>query len=408
VRERGEEPDPFSRRVVPWIAGAAAASLLLAALFGALGSDLGTPRSRGASSFSPSVLGTEAFRTLLGEVGIPVVASREDSGRRAGSRGLLVIVAPEDPAAVEALVEDAEHVLLVLPKWSGRVHPLREDWVSGVDPVPAEVVATVLQAAGVAARTRQARGPVGGWTDLDGLRPDLEAPILLEGEDLEPVISCGAGVLLAKAGDHAGAGSLWILSDPDLLATGGLGRGDNGALAVRIVETLRPGSGAVFLDETVHGFRRESGVWREMLRFPLVAVTIHVLAAVLLAATAGARRFGAPADGDAGAEPGKRVLVANTARLLLEGGHAGSVLARYGRTAFRGVAEAHRAPGIPGSADSIRFLDRAGEGRGRGGEASRLAAELRSAVESGESRASRLTAIAVRIHAWREEMTRGH
>ena len=41
--------------------------------------------------------------------------------------------------------------------------------------------------------------------------------------------------------------------------------------------TNAPGSGAVFLDETLHGFARAPSFWRETLSFPLGLVTIHAL-----------------------------------------------------------------------------------------------------------------------------------
>lgn len=402
------ESGPFSRRAVTWIAAVCTVSLLGGAVLGALGDDIAAPRSHGSDGFSYSALGHAGFREVLSHLGVPVVLSRHASGRRAAAGGVLLVAEPNSRDGLKTMIETARSTLLVLPKWRSEPHEFAPGWIRIVTPVPETEVNDVLADAGVVARLARPRSVEGGWTGAPGGGPVLQFPQLLEGEGLEALIRCREGILLAEVPHPLGEGRrLRILSDPDLLANHGLGRGDNAAIVVAAIEDLRGGSGTVFIDETLHGFARTPSFWRESLSFPLALVTMHALLLAGLVVLAGGARFGAAAHVEAA--PGKAFLVENTARLLALGGHSSAVLVRYWRDSLRAVAETLRAPGSPGSTVCLDALDRASRSRGLVDGARSLDAKVLEAARGKRRDGGRtLLRAAAEVRSWREEMTRGH
>src|SRR5262249_56525747 len=99
--------------------------------------------SSGPDAFSRSALGHRAFLDLARGRGIPVLVSRHDSARRAGTGGVLVLAEPrlesdQSPRArrMEAILAAAHTVLLVLPKWTGRDDPARPGCTAAAVPAP--------------------------------------------------------------------------------------------------------------------------------------------------------------------------------------------------------------------------------------------------------------------------------
>src|SRR5262249_39118671 len=131
------------------------------------------------------------------------------------------------------------------------------------------------------------------WEPAVQLEPHIERPQLLRSPVLAPVVECADGVLIGEA--SGGDRDVVVISDPDLIARHGLGRNATAILAVRALGLLRHGDETVVVDESLHGFATAATVWREMLRFPLVLVPVHLalIACLLLLATM--TRFGSPA-----------------------------------------------------------------------------------------------------------------
>ena len=129
-----------------------------------------------------------------------------------------------------------------------------------------------------------------------GPKPDLPSPVQLikQSAHLEPLVTLGGDVLFGRVlpSDERSTSDVYVLSDPDLIATHGLVRGDNATLAVSIVERLRPGGGGVVFDETLHGGDVRPSLWREVFRPPLVFATGSAFFAGLVLVAAGLGRFG--------------------------------------------------------------------------------------------------------------------
>ena len=412
---------PFSGKAVAWLVGISSVSLAAALFVSVFGADLLVRRvSAGPDADSVSALGHHALVETLRRLEVPVLVSRGDSGAKAKKAGVLVVAEPEivgdDARKRRIRLRDlvgspvANPPLLVLPKWSGTQDPDREEWVSGAAEMPLHEVQDVLIAAGLPGTVRRAdEGDLGDW-DTKGIgsgvraTPTLRWPQLLaEGTpDATPVIRCAAGVLLARYDDPP----VYVLSDPDLLSTHGLAKGENAVLAVALLDHLRAGGGVV-LDETLHGVERRPGVWNELLRFPLSLAVVQALlaAAVLLLAATG--RFGAPLRSAPAIEPGKRFLIENTAGLLRLGAHSGFALDRYLQTSVLEAARATHAPANLSRERVREWLARAGESRGAHERLEALEAEVAAVRTDSAASPERVVAAARRIHRWRVEATAG-
>ena len=76
------------------------------------------------------------------------------------------------------------------------------------------------------------------------------------------VLGAERGALVARSQD----GLLWLVSDPDVLNTAGLARGDNAVLAhALVVGLLEPES--LVVDEVLHGYGQKHNLWRALIRF---------------------------------------------------------------------------------------------------------------------------------------------
>jgi len=291
---------PFRRRTVRWLVGICTVSFVGALALAIFGPDVIPPPSAGADTYSKAALGHLAFVRLLRELDVPVVSSRHESARRAGHGALLVLAEPKDcpPGSERArrlrrMIHASERTLLVLPKWRGVPHRTKRGWVQVVHLLDDRRVAEVLEAAELSVGvTRHPRLGPDRWRS--GPLPyaptfPLATMQLLDGEGMQDLVTCAYGTLLAEV--RRPGGRLLVLSDPDVLANAGIDEGQNAALAVSIVEHLRPDGGAVVFDETLHGFEQQPSIWRELFDFPLVLLMLQGLLVLLVLPSAQLREF---------------------------------------------------------------------------------------------------------------------
>jgi hypothetical protein len=393
---------PFSRRATFWLLAVGASSLVVALFFALFGEHFREPPSHRANSYSRSAIGHHAFVRLLRRLDVPVLVSRWESGRRAGSSGVLVVAEPYLELAAGAQITDAHAALVVLPKWDGAPKSEPRGHVASVDLVERERASEVLElvAPGTVVRPRRH----GAWHGPSGLVPEIEEPQLVVSGSLRPIVWNDDGVLLGET--WVSGTRVLLLSDPDLLSNHGLHRGDNAALAVFAIEELREGELTVVIDETAHGYELRPSIWAALGRFPLVLVTAQVLLAALCLFWASLERFGAPLDHGTGHRPGSEYLLGNTAALLLHGGHGRHTLERYLEAAVRGVLRRLHAPPGLGRAAQRAWLERAGAARDVTHSLAALEREL-DGLSEGRRAERQMMLTAGRIHRWREEMLRG-
>lgn len=398
----------FGRRGAGWLAAVAAASLGAAAFLGIYGDALYDPPSFAPDSFSRSAVGHRAFVELLRVLGRQVIVSRHRTADKAAEAVVALLeprVGPEDDTRsgiLDAVNGASRRLLVVLPKRGALPDPTRPRFVAHAGLLPPEDAQRVLDALEIAAKVVRPDRSIAAWRgELPA--PALDAPQLVTGTDLHPLLSSDEGIL---------AGELrfedWhtiVLSDPDVLATHGLARGGNAALAVALLERLAGGPVPVVVDETLHGFDQQPSIARELLRFPLVLATTSALLAAALLAWAALVRFGRPRPPEPLLAPGKLFLVESTAGLLRHGGHAGLAAAAYLRAAKDEVVHRLRPPGEAGEAGA--WLARFAEARGREASLRELEERVRRLGARGKGGEEEAVRAAQAVHRWREEMTDG-
>jgi len=400
---------PFSRRMLILIGVVAVGSLVLGLGLAVFGDKVSRAPISDANAFSRSAVGHKAFVELLERLDIPVVVSRYESAKKAKKGAVLILAEPRpnDDAVkrARALASDADTVLMILPKWSSVPQAKRKQWVASVSlydkgdiqRVASEVLAVDLQ---VVRPERVDRFT----TDELGITPQLRYPQLLRSESVEPIVATEDGILLGQVNRTQGV--VWVLSDPDVIATHSIGRGDNARFALAVVDHLRSADGAVVFDETVHGFQIEPSVWRALLEFPLVLATLQILCAALLFLWSGIRRFGAPRSPRPAIEPGKRFLIDNTAALLQFGGHTAHALRRYYNTTVRDVARNLNAPDLD-DAKLEAWLERVGSNKGVKLRLADVRSEVAAVTAVRRVQPRSVVLAANRLYYWKQEMLHG-
>jgi hypothetical protein len=337
----------------------------------------------GVSSYDLSAIGHAGLYDVLRRTGRPVKRSVGNTLALVGRSGVLVVAEPELWRMGEVEGEwlmAAPRLLLVLPKWRGEVDEERPDWVSAVTPLPLREAGRTLEL--VISRSEVFRSAWPEKWDKNGIGRALPTGPEARGEQaenriqlirsraLKPVVSAGDGILLGELVYYGK--KIWVLSDPDVMSNHGLGRGNNAAFMLALIDALRgwnnsdPGAAIVF-DETVHGYRQAEGSPLTLLfRFPFALVSALVVLTGILLVWAGAGRFGAPRLPEAPLDFGKGKLIDNSARLLDYAGHHTALLARYAQMTVRLAAQALHAPPGLDEAALAAWLDRIGRARGVG------------------------------------------
>lgn len=418
--------DRRSARILTWVAGVALAVTLFFLVFA--DEPGGGEDSWGADSFSPSAIGYRALARLL-EARVPVLISHHSSAAKTSPRRpLLLFEPPADFAALEQLrqmvrtaLERQAPVVVVLPKWAGERSPKQPRWLGRAVLLPEAVPETVLAAAIDGARaavpdTEAAKASSIRRFDLRSQRwqsrldgdaevpsPELPHPQLIAKSTLgwQPVVESVDGVLVAR---FPGTG-LYLVADPDLLNTSGLGRGDNAVLAYRLlIEHLAPE--ALILDETLHGYRLASSVWRALLEMPLAAFSLHLAGLAALTLWAGSGRFGRPHQPPPRVAPGKRTLVDNTAGLFGLREHLQHSLEQYFRLTVARVAARLRIAAGGDLHRQVTALARLGRARGLDTDLEQLVRDVfRASAGAGDPR--RVLVLTRNMYRWRKEILDG-
>jgi len=423
----------FTPRAVRWIVGVGIVSLLLTLLLSVLAKSGEPERSTAeANAFSYSAVGHRAFVALLERVGVDVTVSRYRSAERASRERPLLVLEPhadDQLAELEDLVRGARNrgapIVVALPKWevTDTVHD--RGWANRIELLSPyrvdetiDVVTKALAGAdsplyfgsfSVARGDREA-GTVSVQGRSTGWRLGLEPYQLLgDDDDLVPIVTVdgiveGSRTLLAKVSGS----EVYLLSDPDLVNTMGLGLADHAHLAVAIVDEVL-GVDEVVVDEIAHGFERAETIWQELMGFPLILVTLHVAGLLALALWAAMARFGKPEARPPRVPSGKQTLLDNTATLLALGHHAGYGAKRYLETTLRLLARAYGLPAEASEEARLEQLATIAARRGGRTDLRALAREVAGLADRGGLREEhRARELARRIYDFRKELWDGH
>jgi hypothetical protein len=205
-----------------------------------------------------------------------------------------------------------------------------------------------------------------------------------------------------------GGRRIWVLSDPDIIANQGFGRGNNAALAVAAINRLRGANGSVIFDETVHGFlARPASPFLLLFRFPFVVATIQGLLALALLLWATLARFGAPQSLPPPLSAGRSGLLQNVASLIEFTGHQEKIIRRYVLETIRDVGRQLHAPrGISGN-ELLAWLVRVGSARGVETDCNAVIRQLEDLPEGRRRNLPSLVRLARQIHQWKGEIIDG-
>ncbi len=418
----------FSRRLlIGWIV---AAALTFAVSLYFMGSkDQGD--TIGPSAFSRSAIGYAGIADVLQKLDVDVVKSRYDSLGKLTPGSVLVIAEPRPGPAAERTLRTllkADTILMILPKWTGEPSRRKSGWIGKAELLPRAEAAWVLHF--VAPRAEVTRSDQTSWTtNLLNITPTLQAPVqLMRGGGLRPLIGDQNGILLGEIAPGNGQflllsdqlkplqrgaavthkHTVWVLSDPDVIANHGFAAAGNAALAAAMFKHLLTGSGRVVFDETLHGFTSEpAGPLLLLFRFPFIVATLQgaIAIALLLWATLG--RFGAPQPAPQPMSAGRLGLLQNIAKLVEFTGHHEVMIRRYVFETMRDVARQLHAPRGLSTAALVAWLQRVGAARGITTDCAALMSETEALADGRRHSAASLVRLAREIHRWRGEIVDG-
>ncbi len=334
----------MSRRSLILILGAGVPLLLASLVLVVFADYLFPPPSFGADSHSRSAIGHRGLVSVLRSWGYATARSRFRSGEKVGPGDLLVLAEPATGTervdlgdVIERAIRNGARVLLVLPKWSGRESRTVQGWLAEVRLVEVSAATAVLNEfeGGTGFGVDRGRAVAGSaWQSSMhvAMAPDIDHPQVVSSPpaaDIDRLLWHDDGFLLARNR----AGTMYALSDPDLINNAGIGRGANSALLAGLLRReIRP-SGIV-IDETTHGYSLPDSFWATVVRYPLVLFSAPLVLLLVLVVWRCMHRFGRPEQPPPRLAPGKAGLLENMASLLFMGGHSRAAARQYVHLSF--------------------------------------------------------------------------
>lgn len=348
---RGEIFSPWMRRAVLALVVVSAAGGVGSLLYGAR---FVSPTPIDTDSYGAGPLGHRVFAEVLEELGRHVLQNRGDRYDTIDTP--LLVLEPRAEARVDGTLHRLEHVLaarqaqgqptlVVLPKWELQLGLSMVEPV--VEPVGDERFMDVFDAA-LPDHHGDGRPRVhhvaSGMTDtmLVGLLGEFRAEV----PELQTIqrLPVGCDVLLDGP---TGAvivefpRGTYVVSDPDLLHSYNLHRGDHAAMWLALLERI--GGDTVVIDETFHGHGHALKLGEALGQFPAILVVAHLAVLLFLIIMLGSRRFGRPED-DPSLGHGPREAIAVAASVLADGQPLGTLAYNY---VVEVIQDLHRRLGLP-------------------------------------------------------------
>lgn len=385
-----------------------------ALVLGAYAPDLRSGRNGGAHALSNAATGYSAIVSLTRALGGDPQVLRDP--RQFGTAHLLVVTPEKGAVDISAALEDreADPTLFVLPKWETQRDPRHSGWVHKVGMAPLYEATSVLAPGWRFVMRRY--GITQPLTSRRDLPPAIrfKAPRLVqtidrveEDEDrmkdpdyraaieLHPlVIDEKGGVLVAQLGDRP----LYVLSDPDLLNNMGMKDERQAAAALALLQWMNGGTlDGIAFDVSFNGFGRSRSPLKLLFEPPFVAMSLTVVAALLLAGIQAFGRFGPVRPRERAIALGKAALIDNSAALIRKAGREAGMGARYAAVIRDWAARAFGAPAHLRDGALDAYLD-ALKGRAQFTGLAAQAADARSRPE--------LLDAARALHDWKGETIR--
>lgn len=393
----------FRGRTVALLLAIGIAGFVGMLLLGAYAPDLRSGRNGGAHALSNAVTGYSALVKLAEATGRHPRILRDP--RQFDTEDLLVLTPESSATNVSAALEGRETkpTLFILPKWRSVPDEHHPGWARyrGLLPLyePVGVLAPEIRFA-----MRHYRSGGGALTSHMGFgrfwapRP-IQVITGLEKRPFTPLLTDGrGGTVLAQVGE----GPLYVLADPDLLNNRGLKQLDQAAEALRLLDWMNStGAEGIAFDVSLNGFGHSRSPLKLLFEPPFLAMTLAIVAALLLAGLHALGRFGPVRPRERAIAFGKAALVDNSALLIRKAGREARLGGRYAAAIRERAARAFGAPARLRAKDTGDALDAyldALKGRHR-------FTDLAQAAEAAADRHS-LLAAAQALHDWQGEKTR--
>jgi hypothetical protein len=388
----------FRRGTMLLIVAVGVAAFCAMLVLGAYAPDLRSGKNGGGHSLSNAAIGFSGLVRLAEATGRNPRILRQE---QLWDTEDLVILTPEAAATNLSKVmteRAAKATLVVLPKWQSQRDPAKPAWVwvSGLAPAsePEGVLAPQWKLKVARAKTRsQMLVTVPGHAPSSMRFPAPAVTQFIAAEKLEPIVTDASGrVVLAKLPD-----SPWfVLADPDLIDNHGIADARRAAAALALLDFLNSTDAeAVHFDVTLNGLGSTRSPLRLAFDPPFLAVTLTILAALLLAGMQALVRFGVPLRAERAIAFGKAALVDNSAALVRKAGREGHLGGRYTAIIRDRMATMLRLPPAMSEEEVDARLDQLRSDR----QFSSLAA---SAVQANTREG--VLAAARALHLWQQEV----
>jgi len=395
-RSGGDTPGLFRLRTVVILVAvgvAAFAAMLVVAAY-APGS---TPKGGGsAHAVSNSAIGYSGIIRLAQAAGYDTRVIRDED--LLSGRGLTILTPQTADTPMGDVIARRSRLptLVVLPKWATIPDKQHSGWVVHLGLLPPEEPYGVLASANklTITRTKSGGAPLtaAGWLADSNIQISAPRPLqTISGANLTPLLTDQAGrIVLGQIGD----GPFYVLADGDLLSNMGMRDAANAAAAIDLLDQLNVANEPISFDVTLVGLGRSPNALRLAFDPPFLAMTLTLVAAMLLAGWQAFARFGPPVRRARAIAFGKAALVDNSAALIRKarrqarlGGRYAEVIRDRAVTAF-GVPAGLRDRGVDD------YLDRMG-GRAK-------FSDLAAAADAASDRQN-LVAAAQALHDWQKE-----
>ena len=403
--QKASAPDGgFSPKVLLALIAAAVFATATFLLLSAYAPDLRATRGGGAHAVSRSAIGYAGIVRLLQMIDAPVTISTSRAART--SYPGLMVVTPQLGRGLGKLQTRYDR-LIVLPKWMTDPDPAHPGWQANAVVAPEPFVSPALPAGlkGVTVERRDPGepGPARLDSDLslwpaDGLQP---GPVnqfqTMAGGGLTALVKDERGRMVLGV---AQGGSLYVLSDPDLLNTQGLHDPRTARIAATVLLALRTDGRPIAFDVSATEAGGQKSLLRLAIEPPFLAATLCLVAVAALVGVQAWFRFGAARRAPRAVALGKTALVETGAGMVRLARREPQMARRYVQLCRQRAAAALGAAHLEDQALDD-FLDRWAERVGAQARISALAAEALQVKDVLE-----LTALAQRARRWRLEVTR--